>query len=74
MILAFLCGDSVILWPNFGSNVISIFCRKSKLDNMWDIMGNICKKAQGNFWDLCRKYLWEPKLGNNMGNICVGSK
>ena len=42
------CGDSVILWPNFGSNVISIICGKSKLDNMWDIMGNICEEAQGN--------------------------
>ena len=31
------CGDSVILWPNFGSNVISIICGKSKLDNMGNI-------------------------------------
>ena len=38
------CGDSVILWPNFGSNVVSIFCGKPKLD----IMGNICERGQGN--------------------------
>ena len=48
-------------------------------------MGNICERAQDNLWGLYGKYLWEPKLGNNMesiwviwgkyvGNICVGSK
>ena len=26
---------------------------------MWDIMGNICERAQGNLWSLYRKYLWE---------------
>ena len=34
-------------------------------------MGNICEMAQDNLWDLYRKYLWEPKLGNNMKNIWV---
>ena len=32
--------------------------------------------AQNNLWGLYGKYLWEPKLGNNMweilGNICEG--
>ena len=55
------------------------------MDNMWDIIGNIYERAQDNLWGIYRKYLWEPKLGNNMesiwviwgkyvGNICVGSK
>ena len=35
---------------------------------MWDIMGNICERAQGNLWGIHREYLWEP---NNMGNIWV---
>ena len=34
---------------------------------MWDIMGNICERAQNNLWALYGKYLCEPKLGNNMG-------
>ena len=34
---------------------------------MWDIMGNICEKTQNNLWGLYGKYLWESKLGNNMG-------
>ena len=46
----------------FGSNVVSIFCVKPKLD----IMGNICERTQGNLWGLYREYLWEP---NNMENI-----
>ena len=52
---------------------------------MWDIMSSICEKAQDNLWGLYRKYLWEPKLNNNMesiwvicgkyvGNICAGLK
>ena len=52
------------------SNVISIL-RKPKLDNMWDIMDNICERTQDNLWGLYRKYFWEPKLGNNMENIWV---
>ena len=35
---------------------------------MWDIMGSICERTQGNLWGLYRKYLWEP---NNMENIWV---
>ena len=35
---------------------------------MWDIMGNICKRAQGNLWGLYMEHLWEP---NNMENIWV---
>ena len=35
---------------------------------MWDIMSNICERAQGNLWDLYREYLWEP---NDMENIWV---
>ena len=38
---------------------------------MWDIMGNICERAQDNLWGLYGKYLWESKLGNNMKNIWV---
>ena len=53
------CGDSVILWLNFGSNLVSIFCGKSKLDNMWDMMGNICERTQDNLWGLYMEYLWE---------------
>ena len=30
-------------------------------------MDNICKMTQNNLWGLYGKYLWEPKLGNNMG-------
>ena len=52
---------------------------------MWNIMGNICENAQDNLWAIYEKYLWEPKLRNNMeniwvicgkyvGNIYVGSK
>ena len=26
---------------------------------MWDIMGNICERAQDNLWGLYLKYLWE---------------
>ena len=45
-----LCGDSVILQPNFGSDMMSIFCGEFKLDDMWDIIGNICERAHGNLW------------------------
>ena len=34
-------------------------------------MGNICERAQDNLWGFYEKYLWEPKLGNNMKNIWV---
>ena len=38
---------------------------------MWDIMGNICERVQDNLWGIYRKYLWEPKLGNNMEDIWI---
>ena len=46
---------------------------------MWDTMGNICKRVQGNLWDLYKEYLWEPNNMENiwviyMGNIYVGLK
>ena len=44
------CGDSIILWPNFGSNVINVFCERPILD----IMDNICERTQSNLWGLYR--------------------
>ena len=46
---------------------------------MWDIMGNICERAQENLWGLNKESLWEPNNMENiwviyMGNIYVGSK
>ena len=58
--------DGIILRPNFDSNMVSIFCGKPKLDNMWDIMSNICERAKVICGVLYRKYLREP---NNMENI-----
>ena len=26
---------------------------------MWDMMGNICERAQDNLWGLFMEYLWE---------------
>ena len=41
-------GHCVILRPNFGSNMMSIIYGEFKLDDMWDIMGNICERVHGN--------------------------
>ena len=38
---------------------------------MLGIMGSFCERAQGILWGLYGKYLWVPKLGNNMENIGV---
>ena len=43
-----LCGDNVIRWPNIDSDMMSIICGEFKLDDMWDIMGNICERAHNN--------------------------
>ena len=46
--LGIFCGDGIILWSDFGSNMMSIFVKNSSWVNMWEIMGNICEMAQGN--------------------------
>ena len=40
----------VILRPNFDSDMMSIICGEFKLDDIWDIMGNICEMIHGNLW------------------------
>ena len=55
-----LCGDNVIWWPNLDSDMMSIICGEFMLDDMWDIMGNICERAHDNLW----AYVW---------SICKGS-
>ena len=52
---------------NFGSDMMSIFCGEFKLDDMWDIIGNICERAHGNLL-ACVRCICE---GYYMENIWV---
>ena len=57
------CGDSIILWPNFGSNMVSVFCGRPKLDNMWVICVRGPKIIYGAYiWNICEKYLCGLKI------------
>ena len=59
----FFCGDSIISWPNFGNNMIGIFCGKPKLDNMWVICVRGPKIIyEAYIWNICGKYLCELKI------------
>ena len=39
------------------------------MDDIWDIMGNICEKAHDNLWACVRSICEGPKHGECLGNI-----
>ena len=46
------------------------FCKKFSLGNVWDIMGNIREKAQGNLWGLIQEiFVGAQYHGEYLSNV-----